>query len=1168
MKRAFTSTLLVVVLLVVCSITSYSVPELYKVSVSGTPPIPKAPAFINYTLNCVADMTFEIYPSDGQGNIWGPPVRTDWRMNTARGSHTYLWACTFDDGSPAYAGYYLCRLTAAANPTSFSPLFTSKADDPGLLYDSWVPPVADIWGYYGASINTNPLSAYYGRIYAANVNDQDVHMWDCDGTYLGTLDDSGITWGSSAPWDTYVARDGYVYVADRTNTKVYCFPPDGSRWVSSGNASYARGMFVRQTPDDVTHIYMSSGAVIYHFTVSPDHLTWTPPEQVADPPDGVWGLWVTADRSAMYVCQAGGTVAKWNKGSGESFTQDTGWTCPVTGAYDVCGSPDGDYLFIGRLLSTSSIAKYWVNAGNTTTAPWAASTAYTRGQAVQPLVPNGRRYICITAGTSGWEEPLWPTAATETVADGTVMWQEGSPTYYTGAPYVKGVQCDAVGNILITYGRSGGGWPSYYWCLATEAGTYSVTKQTGPFEVQADPAPVVVPGSATWSYSDPSGKLRPDDSATATVNFKVLDANGFSDIASVKVDPTSLRLASDAGVLVNVDSLVADTSDANGLTVLCSKTFRAVVGAKAGLHTDIRIESRDVHYPMVAPTYENYSVNVLGATFTGTVKHIRHQALIAGATISVIGGMSGVYGYPFTYTTGLTDSNGQASVSISEGSFTAIASKIGYKTHTPISLAVVPPDIGGSIAMVFYLGPFTIAEAKALPSGTTACVEGVCYAQPKGLAPTAAYGLDRRLNSPSGTIDPTYNQWYMCDPGNAGSGSMFMLRPISDPEFPFTWDDPLKVDDYGKSVYIGPRPSEGQTICATVDCTAVPSGQERRFTVKDSEFLAELEDGSYYKTYLNRGNLGDLPSAPVNLTIPQMDTGWGKYGKVHGYVIGRSTNHPEGPVSWVITDSSGSFGSITADTRTSLGMTSFAPQIGGWYDFTGAVGRRPDEGSTIRIRKPADAYLVTPPTTPEALGSIRDDGTGYPVDVSGVVTMKGSNYLYMEAEDCSVGVRVAAAPSYVLVGDKIHVVGSLGLEDGEKFITPTQLIAIIGSGAIPALVFRTMDVGGADYGPDDPGITYGRGPLNVGLLVRLFGLVTARDPGGQWFYLWDGANRGEFPLDDGTGNLGVRVISTFAVVPDTDFVKATGVVSTNTTTVPGRVIPEILPTETPVRLYP
>ena len=54
---------------------------------------------------------------------------------------------------------------------------------------------------------------------------------------------------------------------------------------------------------------------------------------------------------------------------------------------------------------------------------WAATTAYTLGNRVEPTTPNTYKYECTTAGTSGGSEPTWPTSAIgDTVVDGTCVW--------------------------------------------------------------------------------------------------------------------------------------------------------------------------------------------------------------------------------------------------------------------------------------------------------------------------------------------------------------------------------------------------------------------------------------------------------------------------------------------------------------------------------------------------------------------------------------------------------------------------------------------------------------------------------------------------------------------------------------------------------------------------
>jgi len=54
---------------------------------------------------------------------------------------------------------------------------------------------------------------------------------------------------------------------------------------------------------------------------------------------------------------------------------------------------------------------------------WAATTAYTVGDSVLPLTPNGYMYRCTVAGTSDGSEPTWPTTIGGTVVDDGVTWQ-------------------------------------------------------------------------------------------------------------------------------------------------------------------------------------------------------------------------------------------------------------------------------------------------------------------------------------------------------------------------------------------------------------------------------------------------------------------------------------------------------------------------------------------------------------------------------------------------------------------------------------------------------------------------------------------------------------------------------------------------------------------------
>ena len=59
---------------------------------------------------------------------------------------------------------------------------------------------------------------------------------------------------------------------------------------------------------------------------------------------------------------------------------------------------------------------------NVRTTRWSASTAYSLNARVVPTSPNNFTYRCTAAGTSGANEPVWPTTIGATVLDGTVTW--------------------------------------------------------------------------------------------------------------------------------------------------------------------------------------------------------------------------------------------------------------------------------------------------------------------------------------------------------------------------------------------------------------------------------------------------------------------------------------------------------------------------------------------------------------------------------------------------------------------------------------------------------------------------------------------------------------------------------------------------------------------------
>jgi hypothetical protein len=659
------------------------------------------------------------------------------------------------------------------------------------------------------------------------------------------------------------------------------------------------------------------------------------------------------------------------------------------------------------------------------------------------------------------------------------------------------------------------------------------------------------------------------------------------------------------GSAVDPDTRVPDGGDPNGKTLICTKTVTAVAGTRCDRPCSIPVTVCDVHPVTPQCSGDTFHVSVVGNRITSRVKHIRWADYVGGsyvgglvqdAYIKAYGGKVGVSGYPFTYTSPKTDANGVATVDAGEGVYEVYAEKLGFKTQPSVTGVNVPQPSSPQGPAVnvgdLLLGPISIAECRAILPGTTVSVEGVCFAQPKGEAPTAAYGLDYRLAfMPVAPVPPDYRrQWYMCDPNDPANGMLFMLRKTDVAGgFPYTYDDPNAQDpDFGTPWYIGPRPAVGDTVCVTGLYTII-AWYERRVQVKED--FAVVPTFKY--NYLNRGNLGGLPSTPVSLAISDIYhtsnltvvEKWGKFARVENASVvkwsadGRLFELPgTQPAGWLpyalISDSAGNWATVTFDTCASLNIPYTSPNppagidVGDTYTFTGATGRRARiaEG-TLRVRGASDyvkTYDVTVPGA-DSVDEVKGLNEGEAVNVRGIVTLTGGSF-YIQSTSRAGGIRIDSSAPYVQIGDDLQVIGTISVVDGEKTITPTYPAVVHSSGnpIPPAFNMRTRDVGGSDYGPNDPGVTGGRGALNVGLLVHLSGMVTARDPDGRWFYLWDGANSTEAPVDDGTGNRGVRIARSYSCTPWTDWVEVTGVVTTNTTAVPGRVIPELLPTSSPV----
>jgi len=1182
--------------------------ELFRVSATGGGGggVPTAPAYIEYTLNCKADVTVEILPSDSTGIPTGDPfVRKEVLADQLKGKHTYLWPCIKDDSSMAPVGYYVAKLSATSTPSQWDAnlgLFINWQQLPDAVPtneyvyrygtgNTWQPEtaytldayprtvpttpnghryrcsaagtsdtleptwptvqgatVADgsvTWtedaivmprdttqtdpakaldnvygGFYGIGVNHDPASPYYGRIYAPHQTNRDVYMYDVDGTFLGPMNDDGIAWATSAPWDCQVADDGYVFVSDRTNMVFYVFKPDGSAWISKSTVltTNDRAIGVRTTSDGVDHCLICSGTEVYDVKATIVYDT------AGNATGATW-----ANRVWLYTATS---------------SADT--------AYGMCANSDMTVIYQASRAGTQIGIRKWENIGGTWTMNPTWSGLNGTLCADVEIAADGNLWVTASRGYTFAAPSMYKLSA----ADGSIIASYDIITW--GFMLAR----DAVGGVAVTFGKSTTTWPGCFWGMFAPPGEYSATKTTGAFYCPEDPAPVLVPGSEQWTYGSGMDLLIPNGADTASVSFQVIDANGFSDIGDIDLDLKELKTTDDSTPVVPPDTVVQNGS--NSMIADCTKQVTAVNGTQRGAR-EIGVKPYDTHGSSTTGTMH---VNIAANFIRAYVRHLRTGQEIRDATLYARGGKVGAYGYPFTYqspATALSDATGLVELDVSQGSYQVWAQKVGYTPEAVRAInvpVVMIPATQVNAGDPIQLGPLSIQQAREFTRQTIYCsVQGLVYARPKGIAPTVCYGLDDRLDTATSATQ-YYNRrmWYMCDPiteypawqaltayaldvvvvptvanghkykctapGTSGAtepawptgsgatvadatvtwteygdpngaahGMQFQLK-IPDPSFTRQWDDTaLKQPVSGNSLYLGKRPDLGDTICLSGWLETRP-GYETRLIVDDAglqKVIASFYPYFYYN--LTGANvLGyetkPLPT-PVAKTVSQIvhadnasyQKMWGQYAEVTNAIptfwYPTGLNRDGSSVAdlnkyVVIADGANpiNWSTVTFQTLTSLdippGTADQPPPVtlNDTYTFRGACGRRCRFGvGTIRPRGTADMTCTfhAPNPDPNSVGVVRGIVSGE-VAFRGIVTAKFADSVYVENSDRSVGVKVVPQADYVSVGDEVLVIGDVSLVDGQKQVTTSRALTIKSSAnALPELGIRHRDVGGSDY---------------------------------------------------------------------------------------------------------
>jgi len=134
-----------------------------------------------------------------------------------------------------------------------------------------------------------------------------------------------------------------------------------------------------------------------------------------------------------------------------------------------------------------------------------------------------------------------------------------------------------------------------------------------------------------------------------------------------------------------------------------------------------------------------------------------------------------------------------------------------------------------------------------------------------------------------------------------------------------------------------------------------------------------------------------------------------------------------------------------------------------------------------------------------------------------VITAIYGNACYVEDLDRTSGIKVSAMGAGFTVGTKVTITGVMksDVSSGERYLDASSVRNV---GAAPSQIepvaMRNSAVGGAPFGSYVPGVYGAAGVNNTGLLVSVWGRVTA-SAGTSFFYIDDSSG-----LDDGNGYAG------------------------------------------------
>lgn len=147
------------------------------------------------------------------------------------------------------------------------------------------------------------------------------------------------------------------------------------------------------------------------------------------------------------------------------------------------------------------------------------------------------------------------------------------------------------------------------------------------------------------------------------------------------------------------------------------------------------------------------------------------------------------------------------------------------------------------------------------------------------------------------------------------------------------------------------------------------------------------------------------------------------------------------------------------------------------------------------------------------------------VSVTAVFSSQGC--VYVEFPNKTLGIRVDTSVT-LAEGKVVNVSGKVQTDSasGERYIAsdPQFPHATGATATIGSVGLNAPAVGGGPIGLQG-GVSGGVGLNNIGLLVRIVGVVTQIDPLGAYYYVDDGSRLSDGTTTNGAANVGVRVVT-------------------------------------------